>query len=297
MNDDKLYNKIKEAAQNSEKQDFPAMDKVWNRVDEKLNASVLQKQSSQWKNIAVAASVLLVVALGFILNRNEAPPMEIREQVVAVDTMSMQQIDTTTQLVELENKLIKEDAPEILRKQLKAVSAVAIQETVAQEVEISATKDVQITENQNRVSNKIVSIKASHYEARGVQQSGESFVADEQQVVRKPNPLLVVDGQAVKEGRNYQKSLDAAMKKADNGDDEILVLTEPLYIINGTQYSEEEMFGENPTSPYAPLTKQEIETLTILQGEKATSIYGDKGRNGVVLITTKGGKPAAASSR
>ena len=297
MNDDKLYNKIKEAAQNSEKQDFPAMDKVWNRVDEKLNASVLQKQNSQWKNIAVAASVLLVVALGFILNRNEAPPMEIREQVVAVDTMSMQQIDTTTQLVELENKLIKEDAPEILRKQLKAVSAVAIQETVAQEVEISATKDVQITENQNRVSNKIVSIKASHYEARGVQQSGESFVADEQQVVRKPNPLLVVDGQAVKEGRNYQKSLDAAMKKADNGDDEILVLTEPLYIINGTQYSEEEMFGENPTSPYAPLTKQEIETLTILQGEKATSIYGDKGRNGVVLITTKGGKPAAASSR
>lgn len=297
MNDDKLYNKIKEAAQNSEKQDFPAMDKVWNRVDEKLNASVLQKQNSQWKNIAVAASVLLVVALGFILNRNEAPPMEIREQVVAVDTMSMQQIDTTTQLVELENKLIKEDAPEILRKQLKAVSAVAIQETVAQEVEISATKDVQITENQNRVSNKIVSIKASHYEARGVQQSGESFVADEQQVVRKPNPLLVVDGQAVKEGRNYQKSLDAAMKKADNGDDEILVLTEPLYIINGTKYSEEEMFGENPTSPYAPLTKQEIETLTILQGEKATSIYGDKGRNGVVLITTKGGKPAAASSR
>lgn len=297
MNDDKLYNKIKEAAQNSEKQDFPAMDKVWNRVDEKLNASVLQKQNSQWKNIAVAASVLLVVALGFILNHNEAPPMEIREQVVAVDTMSMQQIDTTTQLVELENKLIKEDAPEILRKQLKAVSAVAIQETVAQEVEISATKDVQITENQNRVSNKIVSIKASHYEARGVQQSGESFVADEQQVVRKPNPLLVVDGQAVKEGRNYQKSLDAAMKKADNGDDEILVLTEPLYIINGTQYSEEEMFGENPTSPYAPLTKQEIETLTILQGEKATSIYGDKGRNGVVLITTKGGKPAAASSR
>lgn len=297
MNDDKLYNKIKEAAQNSEKQDFPAMDKVWNRVDEKLNASVLQKQNSQWKNIAVAASVLLVVALGFILNRNEAPPMEIREQVVAVDTMSMQQIDTTTQLVELENKLIKEDAPEILRKQLKAVSAVAIQETVAQEVEISATKDVQITENQNRVSNKIVSIKASHYEARGVQQSGESFVADEQQVVRKPNPLLIVDGQAVKEGRNYQKSLDAAMKKADNGDDEILVLTEPLYIINGTQYSEEEMFGENPTSPYAPLTKQEIETLTILQGEKATSIYGDKGRNGVVLITTKGGKPAAASSR
>lgn len=297
MNDDKLYNKIKEAAQNSEKQDFPAMDKVWNRVDEKLNASVLQKQNSQWKNIAVAASVLLVVALGFNLNRNEAPPMEIREQVVAVDTMSMQQIDTTTQLVELENKLIKEDAPEILRKQLKAVSAVAIQETVAQEVEISATKDVQITENQNRVSNKIVSIKASHYEARGVQQSGESFVADEQQVVRKPNPLLVVDGQAVKEGRNYQKSLDAAMKKADNGDDEILVLTEPLYIINGTQYSEEEMFGENPTSPYAPLTKQEIETLTILQGEKATSIYGDKGRNGVVLITTKGGKPAAASSR
>ena len=57
-------------------------------------------------------------------------------------------------------------------------------------------------------------------------------------------------------------------------------------------YSEEELFGPNPTSPYSPLNKQLIETISILQDEKAVSIYGEKGKNGVVIITTKDGKPA-----
>jgi outer membrane cobalamin receptor len=51
------------------------------------------------------------------------------------------------------------------------------------------------------------------------------------------------------------------------------------------------MFGKNPTSPYAPLSKQKIESISIVQGEKAVAMFGKKGINGVVIIYTKDGKP------
>ena len=57
------------------------------------------------------------------------------------------------------------------------------------------------------------------------------------------------------------------------------------------EFSEEELFGKNPTSKYAPLNKQDITATTVYQGEDAIKLYGNKGKNGVVIITTKNGKP------
>lgn len=294
MNDETLYNKIKQAAKNAENKDFRAMDKVWNRIDEKLDSNVLVKQKYKWKKLAIAASVLLVVSLAFLVNNREAPTNN-QEQIVVADSLKI--IDTSTRIVIQENRnpMIKDEAPAILRKQIEKTSAVAVEQATISDVEV--LEPIQTTESleEKRVSNKVMHI-APNFEARGVQRINDNIVI-EAVSAKKETPLLVVDGEAVKEGRQYQKSLDAALKQVANGDEDIIVLTEPLYIINGVHYSEQEMFGENPTSPYAPLTKQEIETLTILQGEKAISIYGKKGSKGVVLITTKGGKPAAATRR
>ncbi|MEH6405682.1 MAG: TonB-dependent receptor [Leeuwenhoekiella sp.] len=55
----------------------------------------------------------------------------------------------------------------------------------------------------------------------------------------------------------------------------------PLYIVDGIQV-------ENALSILSP---QEIESVDVLKDAASTSIYGARGANGVVLITTKGGKP------
>ncbi len=55
----------------------------------------------------------------------------------------------------------------------------------------------------------------------------------------------------------------------------------PLYIIDGIQVED----GLNSISP------QDIETVTVLKDASSTAIYGARGANGVILITTKGGKP------
>ena len=60
-NQDKIFDKFKKAAENSEQKDFPGMDKVWARVEEKLDKKEDKKAISLWKKIAIAASVLLLI--------------------------------------------------------------------------------------------------------------------------------------------------------------------------------------------------------------------------------------------
>jgi TonB-linked SusC/RagA family outer membrane protein len=56
---------------------------------------------------------------------------------------------------------------------------------------------------------------------------------------------------------------------------------EPLYVIDGFPYA-----GSNPSV----LSNDDIQSVEILKDASATAIYGSRGANGVVLITTKRGK-------
>jgi TonB-dependent starch-binding outer membrane protein SusC len=63
---------------------------------------------------------------------------------------------------------------------------------------------------------------------------------------------------------------------------------EPLYVVDGIQMEvSNSATGNNPLSALNPA---DIESMEILQGPSATAIYGSRGTNGVVLITTKRGK-------
>lgn len=57
--------------------------------------------------------------------------------------------------------------------------------------------------------------------------------------------------------------------------------TDPLYVIDGLSTSATQFRNLNPN---------DIESLSILRDAQATSIYGNRGANGVVVITTKTGK-------
>jgi len=68
---------------------------------------------------------------------------------------------------------------------------------------------------------------------------------------------------------------------------------EPLYVIDGVPIDNA---GINPggfqggRNPLNFLNPEDIETFTVLKDASATAIYGSRGANGVILITTKRGK-------
>lgn len=61
---------------------------------------------------------------------------------------------------------------------------------------------------------------------------------------------------------------------------------QPLYVIDGMPYSSDIGFTSNPLSWISP---SDIESISVLKDASSTAIYGSRGANGVIIVTTKKG--------
>ena len=317
-NQDKIFDKFKEAAHNSEQKDFPGMDKVWARVEEKLDKKEDKKAISLWKKIAIAASLLLLISLGaqfFTSDQNTTIPTSkvvINEKEKDLIQNSEMQKDAVA--VE-ESKIVpKAEAVKILNKQIQeqhatvandeaititeavgagTVSAPVYEEAIAPISESVSSSGFVNDEEDSAAKDKVADFGYSKRIGR------EAFAAkaagQQEELAKKSKPLVIINGKALSHSNDAKRD-QMMMAELPNLQPEnvesLVVLDEPLYIIDGVYYSENDLFGDNPTSPYAPLNKQEIKTITILQDTEAVEKYGEKGKKGVVIITTKNGKPA-----
>ncbi len=68
---------------------------------------------------------------------------------------------------------------------------------------------------------------------------------------------------------------------------------DPLYVIDGVPLSQDGVTGGR--SPLNFLNPDDIASMTVLKDASAAAIYGSRGANGVILITTKKGKSGAPS--
>lgn len=75
--------------------------------------------------------------------------------------------------------------------------------------------------------------------------------------------------------------------------------SEPLYVIDGVPIISEDLSGlfsgGQATNSLADLNPNDIESIEILKDASATAIYGSRGANGVVMITTKRGQAGQAN--
>ena len=90
------------------------------------------------------------------------------------------------------------------------------------------------------------------------------------------------------------------------GGNSVSASNEPLYVIDGFIYYKEGGSldtGERGTgveggvSPLSLINPQDIESIEVLKDVSATAIYGSRGANGVVIITTKKGKKGSDQVR
>ena len=71
--------------------------------------------------------------------------------------------------------------------------------------------------------------------------------------------------------------------------------SQPLFIVDGvpfdasTNAQADFTYGTQTSSRFLDLDPNNIENISILKGLSATTLYGEQGRNGVILITTKNG--------
>ena len=292
--EEKLYKKIQQAAENAEQKDFPGMEKIWARVEDKLETQTLQKEKHLWKKLAVAASIVLVGTLTFFLLQEKETIIVPENTVTTIDS-SKNVIPTPESANGFVNTIpeIKKEAEQILQQQIVIQNNIVINDTInykskkevmiptpiaMEEVQEMAKTSLVPTYN-NNISNS-ASTNDSGYLAKGkrydLANSVNLLKENDKKVTNED--LRLIDGKLTKESLSNLNPDDI---------DSIIELKEPIYFINGVEYSEESLFGENPTSPYAPLSKQKIEKIEIIQPADAVKIYGKKGEKGVVIISIK----------
>ncbi|MFI0427572.1 MAG: hypothetical protein ACH34V_11515 [Flavobacterium sp.] len=294
--EEKLYKKIQQAAENAEQKDFPSMEKIWARVEDKMETQTLQKEKHLWKKLAVAASVVLVGTLTFFLLQENETVIIPENTITTIDSSknTITTPETANGLVNT-NPEIKKEAEQILQQQIVIQNNIVINDTInyksKKEVQLAtpiAMEEVDelaktsLAPSYNNSMSNSASSNNSGYLAKGRRYDAVSVISAE--AIQEKDKKIANDDLVLIDGKLSKKS----PKNISNADYEsVIELKNPLYYINGVAYTEEELYGENPTSPYAPLSKQNIDTIVVLQPERAIPIYGDKGKNGVIIITIK----------
>ncbi|WP_345058392.1 TonB-dependent receptor [Hymenobacter glaciei] len=93
---------------------------------------------------------------------------------------------------------------------------------------------------------------------------------------------------------NSSGKLGQGIKVRVRGTSSVSGDTQPLYVIDGIPVQTDNFSSTSaPTNPIADINPNDIENITVLKDAAASAIYGSRGTNGVVLITTKRGKAGA----
>ena len=78
----------------------------------------------------------------------------------------------------------------------------------------------------------------------------------------------------------------------------------PLFVLNGkifeisenTKSIDFKSFSEEQLTKLLNINVEDIESITVLQKDAATKVWGDKGANGVIVITTRSGQQSDAAA-
>ena len=146
-----------------------------------------------------------------------------------------------------------------------------------------------------------VVLNAGYYKTSQRQATGSIAKLDAKTIAKQPvsNPIAAMQGYLP--GVNIVQNTGVPGGGYDiqiRGQNFINGTTDPLFIIDGVPFGSQTL-GSNDVSrdilnggisPLNSINPNDIESIEVLKDADATAIYGSRGANGVVLITTKKGK-------
>lgn len=155
-------------------------------------------------------------------------------------------------------------------------------------------------------------VNAGYYNVLDKEKTGSIARVSSDVIGRQPvtNALAALQGQTSGVYINQNSGIPgSAFQVRIRGINSLQNGNDPLYVIDGVPFMSESLsdpatsgnlYGNNSRygqglSPMNSINPNDIESIEILKDADATAIYGSRGANGVVLITTKRGKAGAVS--
>lgn len=147
-----------------------------------------------------------------------------------------------------------------------------------------------------------VVINAGYYNVKNKERTGNISSISAEEIEGQPvnNPLAALQGRMAGVDIIETSGVPGSgFEVRIRGQNSLIGGNEPLYIIDGVPYDSRSLSDSGISietmpraniSPLNAINPANIESIEILKDADATAIYGSRGANGVVLITTKKGK-------
>lgn len=165
------------------------------------------------------------------------------------------------------------------------------QRTVEKPVTDSNTIDVQMQEDASQLEEVIV-VGYGSQSKRKVTDNIATISSDQINEIPTPSLQSALTGKAagVRITQTNGK-VEGGIKVRVRGVATISSSQEPLYVVDGVPISNaDESINDSPINPLVSINPNDIESIQVLKDASSAAIYGARGTNGVVLITTKSGK-------
>lgn len=170
-----------------------------------------------------------------------------------------------------------------------------------QEITVGSQTSIKVILSEDSTQLQEVTINAGYYKVKDKERTGSISKISSKDIEKQPvtNVLAAMQGRMAGvnvtqdsgvAGGGFSIQIRGLNSLRNTGND-------PLYIIDGIPYSSEPIGSFSTsgvlgslTSPLNSINPDTVESVEVLKDADATAIYGSRGANGVVLVTTKKGK-------
>lgn len=306
--DDLFNSESKKAEENT---NFPGFEKVWDKVEQKLEKKEKKRILPIWFPSGIAATLVIGLGVLYLYNQKEDLPVkpviaqqetspessaksniinkpqsdvhkldeEIQERIkknpiVTKEILAYQNTSNSDNTVEIIQNIVPEKMKTVDLEYMKN-SKYTTDEYYLKKIETPAVSAIPFQNQENSLSRaKTKNINEVVVTAMGIKRKEQSLgYASEINVASQlqgkvaglqisinapniPNKSIVIRG---------VRSIESSSK--------------PLYVIDGKPYENVDL---------QKISSDKIKSVNILKDNAATSLYGSRGLNGVVLIDTKG---------
>ncbi|WEK38228.1 MAG: SusC/RagA family TonB-linked outer membrane protein [Candidatus Pseudobacter hemicellulosilyticus] len=183
-----------------------------------------------------------------------------------------------------------------------AVLIISATSIVLQEVKVNGRVNHTITASLRIVEEKAVVVNKGYYSESQRLSTGSVTRVDSRTIEKQPvtNVLQALQGRmtglSLVQANGFPGSSFNVQVRGVNS---LLNNSQPFYIVDGVPFLSDAInaqtgtaiYGANGlTSPLNSISPSDIESIEVLKDGDATAIYGSRGANGVILITTKKGR-------
>ncbi|MET3035974.1 T9SS type A sorting domain-containing protein [Chryseobacterium sp. NRRL B-14859] len=277
---------------------FPGFEKVWNKVEEKLDKKDEKKKKFPlWLPYGVAASLLIGLGAFYFLNKNDkAEPIRPAIAIDKKNTMSAEQVQKIDRTIKqgIQNETVSPPVPAIAYEPTVAAitkyvspSSKPVLSTIPEPLKNAAGDEKALlyqdenTLKEHPIEEVAVPFGMSVRKEAAVTSSSTMLIASTDKGMVSPLPSMeTLRGSVagVKISSVIKRKEELRIRGAASIDGR---LTGPLYIIDGIPVGRKER-------ALNMLETEKIKEVKVLKGLEATALYGSRAYNGVVIITTKG---------